>query len=634
MHVRSLTRSRHTVAELLSFEGSAAKWLRDLVLLSLFVIGLTLIYRAAIAAYFNIDLPGDYWLRDFAGNWIISVVIFILLRSLNRTLLLATLFIVLFQLINALKLVILGTPLSPDDFFHIENMFFLMEGWRRWLMSAVVALPFVLAAFFIQWRSISTWLIFLVLACSTLLVIQNSESMRIFLDSRFGNSVWNQPANYKSRGLTLHLTQETIRTIAKTGEIPSEKAVRLALSEMSEVDSTQTPLEPALAELQETAAYIPAAVKRNVHVFVLESFFDPVSLGYEWVPEDPFPESFRALWAETGHSKALSPVFGGYTANAEFELLCGFPVTRNAVFFEGWLRKRVPCLPEVMNQLGYTAMASHPNVPGFWNRTHAYYLLGFDHYLSKQDFDMQESVKGLLLDSSMYQQVFAKIDSNEFSSPVFNYMLTYHGHLPYPSSEQYPDQINAGKESDLLHGYLNQLWYKSRHLMDRLDELQQDDPDALIVIFGDHLPFLGPNYGVYTEAWQLPDDRDKFSGSQLKQLTSTPLIVIDGQRGPLKLDSIPLYRLPSLMMSLLGHQEKQTIFSLSVNPDDRWIRPVYGMHINTNNEATHACTDEDKNTKPCMQTLSWLKRTETLIRDIFTGDQHSLSEFTKGLAPN
>ena len=111
------------------------------------------------------------------------------------------------------------------------------------------------------------------------------------------------------------------------------------------------------------------------------------------MPDDPFPPELRALWAETGHSVTLSPVFGGYTANAEFEALCGFPVTENAVFFEGWLRRDVPCLPALLREAGYRTVASHPNVPGFWNRTHAYRLTGFDEYLSVADFDTSDTTR-------------------------------------------------------------------------------------------------------------------------------------------------------------------------------------------------------------------------------------------------
>ena len=364
-----------------------------------------------------------------------------------------------------------------------------------------------------------------------------------------------------------------------------------------------------------------------MHVFVLESFFDPTSLGEQWVPEDPLPEDFRQLWEQTGHSTTLSPVFGGFTANAEFEVLCGFPVTRNAVFFEGWLRRAAPCLPDTLGKAGYTSVASHPNVPGFWNRTHAYHLVGFDDYLSKGDFDLSDSIDTLLLDHSMYTQVFNRLEQSDYKRPVLNYMLTYHGHLPYPGGNaNYPDKISAGQESGLLHGYLNQIWYKSRDLMQRLAILRKEDPDALIVIFGDHLPFLGPNYGIYTDAWNLPPDRSDFSGEQLERLTSTPLIVIDGKRGPLKLGKMPLYRIPSLVLSLLGLDAPATFdaFDATLNPEGMQVRPVYGMHYTLTDKSAVACTEDTISEPPCSTSEPWLQQVEVLISDIFTGEQLSL----------
>jgi phosphoglycerol transferase MdoB-like AlkP superfamily enzyme len=602
------------------------RFVKQQLWVAVFIVGLTLLCRGIINAVFDIGLNHDYWLRDLAGNWVVALIIFALLQSLKKSLILAGFIIVFFQMSNALKLVILGTPASPDDFFNVQNLFYLTEGWRRWLMIAVVAFPLLLAVLFVPWRKPSFWLAIVLLAFTGFGLAHNSESVRHYLDSRYGNSVWNQPANYKSRGLGLHLAQETVRTISKIGKIPKRSEVDKALTSLEQQGTKEIRSEPSLLSVVTPASAADSSVgnARNLHVFVLESFFDPLSLGSEWVPEDPFPESFRALWAETGHTKALSPVFGGYTANAEFEVLCGFPVTRNAVFFEGWLRRQVPCLPAVLSEKGYSSIASHPNVPGFWNRTHAYHLVGFEHYLSKAHFDMTTSVAGLLLDRSMYEQIFSRLSRGDYAEPVFNYMLTYHGHLPYPSSDDYPDQIKAGQESKLLHGYLNQMWYKSRDLMQRIERLRKEDPDALIVIFGDHLPFLGPNYAIYTEAWELPENRDQFSGKQLEMLTSTPLIVIDGQRGPLPLGKLPLYRLPSLILTLLGLENTPSMFNLSLNPEDSWVRPVYGMHINVEEHDSHACTDQLEDSDSCAQTSDWLKRTELFIRDIFTGNQFTL----------
>jgi len=547
---------------------------KSIVLLALFILFVTFACRAIIEYGFGVTLDANYWHRDFLGNIAVALLLAVLVQSLKNALIFSGVLITMFQLGNALKLSVLGTPASPDDFYNIQNIFFLTDGWRQAALFFIAAIPFILAIVLIPWKRPITWLAISAMTITGIAVGAQSDSLRVKLDEAVGNSVCDNLS------------------------IATANAENL------------TTIEPA----------------RNVHVFVLESFFDPVSLGEQWVPEDPFPAKFRELWAATGNSTALSPVFGGYTANAEFEMLCGFPVTRNAVFFEGWLRRSAPCLPRVLSEVGYDTIASHPNVPGFWNRTNAYQLIGFDKYRSKSDFDLSDSVGSLLMDHSMYDQAFDYIRASDTGAPVFNYMLTYHGHLPYPSSDQYPDKVKAGKESVLLHGYLNQLWYKSRALVDRLEALEREDPNALIVIFGDHLPFLGPNYGVYTEAWNLPKDRSDFSGKQLKKLTSTPLIVIDGEHGPLSLGKLPLYRLPSLVTSLLGY-DPEFMFDKTQSPaSEISIRPVYGTHYTLNNHSTVVCTEAEQSNGLCETSTPWLQQVEILIGDIFTGKQFSLNK--------
>lgn len=581
---------------------------RDLVLLAIVVFVLTWGLRFALDAFFGSNLDHRFWHRDYLGNLAIALLIHALTRRLGGTLIVAFLTIVGFQLSNGAKLAVLGTPASPDDFINVVNLYHLAEGWSRVAVVLIIATPLIALLWFVRWRSLMTWLTLGCLAALLTLGALYPQPLRQALDDEFGNSVWNQPENFKRRGLALHLVQETARTLAKVGKTPSEEAVVSALGELER--------QPPDTSLH----------RRNVHVIVLESFFDPTSLGEAWVPEDPFPADFRALWAETGNSTALSPVFGGYTANAEFEVLCGYPVTENAVFFEGWLRRPVPCLPDVLRQAGYRTVASHPNVPGFWNRTHAYRLTGFDEYLSKVDFDMSDSVGNFLLDHSYYDQVFAQLGPLD-AEPLFNYMLTYHGHLPFPGSEDYPDQVAPGQDAPLLNGYINQIWYKSRDFVSRIETLRREDPEALIVAFGDHVPFLGPNYGVYDDVLGLPDNREDFSGAQLEQLVTTPLIVIDGERGPLDVGKLPLYRLPSLMLELLG-AESGGMFDWTSNPEGTTIRPVYGMHIALAADGTRACAPES-NDPACEQSADWFERTRILIGDIFTGRQFAL----RGLSP-
>ena len=268
-------------------------------------------------------------------------------------------------------------------------------------------------------------------------------------------------------------------------------------------------------------------------MIVLESFWDAALLTGSGLSMDPLDPRFRELWQQAGNSHVLSPIFGGYTANAEFESLCGFPVTENHVFFESGLRNQAPCLPQILEKAGYRSIASHPNVAGFWNRVNAYRRIGFRTYWSDRDFVLDDLNGEFLSDSSLYRQTMAKIGSRaDRDRPVFNFLLTYFGHVDYPLNAARPKIITTTDRNVLLNNYVNLMYYKSRELMDFLATLRRDDPDGLIVLFGDHLPFLGPGFYGYLRSQLLTDNRATMTDRMVYTLTATPLVVIDGRRGP------------------------------------------------------------------------------------------------------
>ena len=138
----------------------------------------------------------------------------------------------------------------------------------------------------------------------------------------------------------------------------------------------------------------------------------PVGLKKAHYNQNPLSPEFRKLWKSAGYSQALSPVFGGYTANSEFEVLCGFPVTKDNVKFERQLINEVPCLPHILADKGYRTVVSHPNVPVFWNRVNAYRNIGFQNYWAKDDFVLDDMNREFLADSSLYRQVLEKISDH------------------------------------------------------------------------------------------------------------------------------------------------------------------------------------------------------------------------------
>lgn len=568
------------------------------------------LFQAVGDALLGVRVSGALWWADMALHMALGVLLLALTRNWVAFMVLLVLLMGVLHLGNAMKIAILGGPVMPDDVMAARSLFLILEGgWLALGVVTVLALVggLALAITLRPWRA----RIALVVGTGAVAgVIFSPEPVVAELDNRFGTVVWDQHANYVRRGPLLHMVHESARFAARSDRAPSRAEVQAAVA-------TLHSLRP------ETPTPEQAQAPRNLHVIVLESFWDPSVLTAAGLTQDPFVPEFRALWQEAGHSSILAPVFGGYTANSEFEALCGFPVTENAVFFEGWLRNDAPCLPRVLGQAGYRTVASHPNVAVFWNRVNAYRRVGFDTYWSDGDFESDDMNGGFLGDSSLYRQVMEKvgpmIDSGE--KPLFNYVLTFFGHLDYPLNDSRPPVIDAPGGDRRLMLYANTMYYKSLELMAALEDLRARDPDAVIVVFGDHLPFLGPNFGGYTESGLLASNRTDFTDPMFRTLTETPLIVIDGRNGPLPVGTVPLYQLPSLVLGLLG-QGGDAVMTLTRTAADFLPRPLPGLSVVVAGEETTACRDQDH--AVCEEASRWLAAVRTVTTDIFSGTQHSL----------
>ncbi|MFB1487062.1 MULTISPECIES: LTA synthase family protein [unclassified Thiocapsa] len=466
----------------------------------------------------------------------------------------------------------------------------------------------------IDWRRAWSWVNVGVVGLAVGLLVAFPEPASLALDKQFGNSVWNQRGNFESRGLPLQLLQEGVRSRARREPAPTAGEVETALARLG---------APAPSDLMRVAS--PAGPSRNLHMIVLESFWDPLLLGAAELSADPLDPAFRALWAASGQAHALAPVFGGYTANTELEILCGFPVERDNVFFEGGLRNDVPCLPSHLASAGYRSFASHPNAASFWNRINAYRRIAFETYWSDGDFAPDDMNHVFLSDASLYRQVLERLGPQlQGPTPAFNYVLTYFGHLPYPLNAQRQNLISAAEGHETVEAYANTLYYKSRELMDFLRELRKRDPDGLIVLFGDHLPALGNQFGGFRESGLLASSRAELTDAMFRTLVATPLILIDGRRGVIQTGDLPLYQLPGLLLRLLGDQRPSMMALTAPESGSPVIRPLPGMHFVGDGGTVTTCRDPADQAATCEASTARLAWLRIIARDIFGGAQHTL----------
>lgn len=289
---------------------------------------------------------------------------------------------------------------------------------------------------------------------------------------------------------------------------------------------------------------VTGAERRNVYLFVLESFIDPTSIAGTSYSEDPFAPLFQQ-WRHDSGLKALSPVFGNRSADAEFEALCGLPVTfvGTPVVFPQLQAGDLDCLPRKLAKLGWRTETRTIADPHIYNYGTTYPKIGFQH-LYFADSVVTDDVDGLSVPSaeavlSQHRQHTDELlrDGQPFFSAVFG---TF-GHIPYTlDTAKRPYSIRANSDSFDLTAYINTVHYTSLAVADYVDHIRKVDPDALIIAYGDHHPIL--------RATEAPVD---YPGDRMRR-QDVPLLIIDGPRGFVPLHGrVPLYALPGIVSDIL-----------------------------------------------------------------------------------
>lgn len=548
---------------------------------------------------------------DFLLQLGFSYILFALSKRLWIFLIIQTLIMGILYVGNAIKISFFGGPIMPDDVYALRSLLLILEGWRFFAAAIPLAAIACLLVFNFSMRHWSAYLASTIAVLLVITVAYKPVSILTPLDKYTGSSVWDQRSNYLWHGATVYTLQEGSRYFALADVPPDQDKVQVAAENLLN-------RAPKLSA-DTTKPFTP----RNIHLVLLESFWDPSELKKAKYDPSPLSPEFRKLWKSADYSHAMPPVFGGYTANSEFEVLCGFPVVKDNVKFERQLLNSVPCLPHILADKGYRTIASHPNVPVFWNRVNVYRNIGFQTYWSIKDFVQDDMNREFMADSTLYRQVTEKISGSlENKQPVLDYIVTYFGHWNYPLGANRPNKVKSASKVEEVTSYANTVYYKSRELMAFIDDMQKRDPDSIIAVFGDHLPFLGENFAGYVDSGVLASQRGDFTPAMFRLYVSTPIIIIDGKRGPLKIGSMPLYQVPKLLLNLLNFNEP-SIMDYTATPPDVRVRPLPGLHFNVlQNNKIEVCKEPPYD-NTCRSSSRWLDDVNVVSNDLFIGRQFS-----------
>ncbi|WP_235941649.1 LTA synthase family protein [Paenibacillus puerhi] len=498
----------------------------------------------------------------FALNGLLAMLVFLLLYAVcgafSGAAALSAALLSLVALISYFKRKLIGEPFFPwDIFLNKESMNILplvtsREALLRLGLAALfAALLFVLGRKLPRSRlRISTRLVVSVLCMAALYGFGIRAAWTDTLVYKAGASeiVWNQSENYAENGLAVAFTMNVKNTIVKRPPGYTETSMKgLAESLHETFAHSQTKAVTA-----STGSGSGIGAKQPNVIFIMnEAFWDPTLLPGVTFNQDPLP-TVRRLQKENTSGYLLSPQFGGGTSNVEFEVLSGQSMSflpAGSVPYQQYISKSLPSLASYFKEQGYTSTAIHSYEGWFWNRESVYRHMGFDQFISKDDFENPEYRGAFISDDEVSRRIINEVENNE--NPTFIYAVTMQNHGPY-DDRRYGEQdikvkgMQTDAARDTLATYAQGIRDADKSLQMLIDHFQRSDEPTMIVFYGDHLPMLGYDYDVYAQAGFISSGRsEQWSLEELKGMQSVPFVTWSNFH-------LPKETVPTISNSFLG----------------------------------------------------------------------------------
>lgn len=246
---------------------------------------------------------------------------------------------------------------------------------------------------------------------------------------------------------------------------------------------------------------IPEPQKVNVVCIMLEAFQDFSRFGTPTLAHDVYA-GYHALESESYTGDLVTNIFAGGTVDTERCFLTGF--SQLPAF-----RGNTNAYPWYFRSQGYQTTGLHPSMSWFYNRENINAHMGFEDYYFMENLFRQHTADPeatMALDDLFFPLLKEDLARRQSGAPIFSFSVSYQGHGPYTADRcwwgQVEDYVPAdapytSEERYILANYFGSVEDTIGHLTDLRDFLAAQDEPYLLVVFGDHNPWMGDGNSVY-----------------------------------------------------------------------------------------------------------------------------------------
>ena len=332
------------------------------------------------------------------------------------------------------------------------------------------------------------------LACGLMLIpLYGSDAIYDQAASTENINEWSATQQYVSRGLLYPFLHSVKGAVPNPPEGYDQAEVEEILGESPE----RVPDEEE--HVQFHSADIPGDRKVNVVGLMLEAFTD--FSGFEQIEftQDVYAQ-LHALEAESYSGNLLTNIFAGGTVNTERAFLTGVGIGDHDY------RSDTSSYVWYLKDQGYHTSGDHPCNNWFYNRVNINTYLGFDEYRFSEDYYTALSGEDTAWDYTFFPELTASIlEQLEDDAPLFSFSVSYQGHGPYGDYECWWGEVEDYIANDglddasryILSNYLGSVLSTQSFLTEMVDTFREQEEPIVLVVFGDHKPWLGNGNSAY-----------------------------------------------------------------------------------------------------------------------------------------
>lgn len=469
----------------------------------------------------------DFNLNVLFLNYILWLAIFLFFISLFKShrigLSLYFLFFFLFTFVNKYKIKILNDPLRVNDIYLVKdlpnilpfaNTYIDSNKWLFLIVLIAVAIFFIVINKTIKFKFKKIWPRFIFFIISIFILSasyfnKNSFNKIIKLNKIVFNP-WYRLENCQNNGMFLCYIYDF-----------------QFIKHEAPLNYNQEKIENIMRQASFEAKLEDNQIKPNIILILSESLWDVTNLPTVKFKPDPIVNIRKDI-----KGSFISPSYGGGTANVEFEILTGlsnYLFEEDAFPYTDLITKKIPSIFTIFKNNQYSTTVIHPYYGSFYNRNNVYKNLELDKFISLDQMTDIEKAGPFASDKYFFDQLLKQLNSSD--QPQFIFGLSMQNHGLYEENRYEDKKIKITgvldeKDKNTFQSYVDGINLTDKSYIYLKESLmKQKDKPTIVIMFGDHLPFLGDDFSIYKNSNFVSNNEIDWSQKEMLDMHMTPITV-------------------------------------------------------------------------------------------------------------